>query len=180
MTVNCPLECEYLQDARKHEKNTPVHPDQFPNQDIRVTEEFLRTNELLLLFLGQSLMEAAFETPGAVDYDVRDALDALIRTYRTLQSGLYYDTRPANVLAANICSMIQSGIQEFRRDERERLGLSRTRDTDILGILAFLQRLELDRNNGRKKGRAYLDFLRGQFKVAEKNALPNASPLILG
>jgi len=27
----------------------------------------------------------------------------------------------------------------------------------------FLQRLELDNNNGRKRGRAYLDFLRGFF-----------------
>jgi hypothetical protein len=30
-------------------------------------------------------------------------------------------------------------------------------------MFVFLQRLELDNNNGRKRGRAYLDFLRGFF-----------------
>ena len=45
---------------------------------------------------------AALDTPGAVDYDVREALEALIRTYRTLESGVYYESVPANPLAANI------------------------------------------------------------------------------
>src|SRR5215813_5720042 len=73
MTFNCPLECEYLQEARKHERPAPVNPDQFPNQDIRVTDKFLRENEALLLQLGRSVMTAALDTPGAVDNDVREA-----------------------------------------------------------------------------------------------------------
>ena len=34
--------------------------------------------------------------------------------------------------------------------------MSETRDADVLGLLVFLQRLEFDRNNGRK-GRAFVD-----------------------
>lgn len=165
VTLNCPLDCEYLREARKHEQITPASPDTFPNQDIRVNETFLRDNEALLVALGRSVMTAAMETHGAVDNDVREALAALIRTQRTLQSGLYYETRPDNTIAAELCRRIQAGADEFRRAEAERLQSTKTRDLDVLGVLAFLQRLELDRNNGRARGRRFIDFLRGQLRA---------------
>jgi len=163
MTLDCPLDCEYLRLARQHERPIPVNPDEFPNQDIRVTETFLRDHEPLLVAMGRAVMHAGLGTPGAVDSDVREALAALIRTQRTLDSGLYYETRPENTVAAELCRRIQEAVAEFRRLENEKMQITKTRDTDVLGVLAFLQRLEIDRNNGRKRGRAFLDFLRGQF-----------------
>jgi len=121
VTVDCPLDCVYLRDAHRHEKITPTDPHDFPNKDIRVTEEFLRDHEQLLLFLARILVEAALATPGAADFDVRETLDALVRTYRTLQSGVYYETRPANPLAANMCHKVQAGVEEFRKQEPERV-----------------------------------------------------------
>ncbi len=164
MTLNCPLDCEYLQEARKHDRAAPVNPDQFPNQDIRVTDKLLHENEALLLEPGRAVMTAALETPGAVDNDVREALAALIRTHRTLQSGLYYETRPDNTVAAELCRRIQAATEEFRRAESESMA-TKTRDLDVLGMLVFLQRLEIDRNNGRPRGRTFIDFLRGQFRA---------------
>ncbi|MSV29886.1 MAG: hypothetical protein EXQ52_14235 [Bryobacterales bacterium] len=41
----------------------------------------------------------------------------------------------------------------------------KTRDGDVLAILAFLQRLEIDQNNGRPRGRAFLNYLRQEFGV---------------
>jgi hypothetical protein len=73
MTLDCPLDCEYLQESRKHDRGIEVKPDEFPNQDIRLNESFLRDHELLLLATGRAVLEAALETPGAVDYDVREA-----------------------------------------------------------------------------------------------------------
>src|SRR5215472_11837012 len=93
VSVHCPLDCVYLQDARQHDKIPDVDPDKFPNQDIKVTDEFLHENEELLVFLGRSLTSAALAAD-VVDSDIREALDALIRTYRTLESGIYFDTRP--------------------------------------------------------------------------------------
>ena len=170
MTLHCPLDCEYLQEARKHEHPAPVNPDEFPNQDIRLNETFLRDNEGLLLELGRALLRATLETRDAVDNDVREALAALIRTHRTLESGLYYETRPDNPIAAELSRRLQAAAAEFRRAETERLGMAKTRDLDVLGLLAFLQRLEIDRNNGRKLGRRFIDFLRGQF--------PAPSPIV--
>lgn len=180
MTVNCPFECEYLQEARRHDKPVPYDAAAVPNQDIPITERFVEEHEGLLTFTGSVLVGTALETPGAVDYDVREALEALIRTYRTLQSGVYYETVPPNPLAANIYRGVQEALAGFRQREQQELGMSRTRDADILGVLAFLQRVELDRNNGRQRGRAFLSSLHAYY--SERAAPPDpaaASSLIL-
>lgn len=179
VTLDCPLDCEYLREARKHEHGDPIDPDEFPNKDIRVTDTFLRENEALLVALGRATLKAGLETPGATDPDVREALAALIRTQRTLQSGLYYETRPENMVAAEIGRRIQEAANEFRKLEAETLQMTKTRDSDVLGILAFLQRLEIDRSNGRPKGRAFLDFMRGQFPDIAAQPAPAASSLIV-
>jgi hypothetical protein len=179
VTVDCPLDCVYLQDAHKHERVTPVDPRSFPNQDIRVTEEFLRDREPLLLYLARTLLDAAVASSGAIDFDVREALQALVRTYRTLESGVYYETRPSNPIAANISSLVQTSIAEFRKVETERGGMAQTRDADILGVLAFLERLELDHNNGRKRGRAYLDFLHNFFPAEPSEPAPATSSSLI-
>ncbi len=177
VTVNCPLDCEYLQDARKHDR-LPELPEDFPNKDIRITDQFLRDKEPLLMAAARALLEASLRTPGAVDFDVREALDSLIRTYRTLESGLYYETRPANPIAGNIHHLVQQRLNEVRRRLHERLGVAFVRDADVLGILVFLQRLELQQNNGRRRGRAFLDSLRRHFSVPA-GSLSGGSPLIV-
>ncbi|MGD0362390.1 MAG: hypothetical protein ABSC93_16050 [Bryobacteraceae bacterium] len=173
VTVDCPLDCPFLQEARKHEHSQPLDPDRMLNRDIRITEEFLEQHAELLLGAAKSLAFAAFETPGAVDRDVHDALEALIRTRRTLQSGVYYETRPDNIVANRIFAGTESGLEEFRKAETEKLGMTHTRDSDILSMLVFLQRLEYDRNNGRPRGRAFLDYLR-QLLETEDIVLPTA------
>jgi hypothetical protein len=179
VTLNCPLDCQYLLESRKHDKPEPVQPDRFPNQDIRVTETFLRDHEPLLTALGRVVLFAALETPGAVDFDVREALAALIRTHRTLESGLYYETRPENTVAAELDRRIQESIAEFRRGETERQQITKTRDSEVLIVLVFLQRLEIDRNNGRKRGRAFIDFLRGQLPGSRGESAPAATPSLI-
>jgi len=178
-TVYCPLDCEYLREAHKHEKPAAAGPHDFPNQDIRISEAFLRENNTLLAYLSLALPDAAMRLPDAVDFDVREALEALVRTYRALQSGVYYENRPTNPLAASICAAIQERIAEYRRKEREDLGIGRTRDADVLGSLVFLQRLEFSRNNGRRRGRAFLAFLKGLFPIEDPQIGPAQSLLVL-
>lgn len=178
VSVACPLDCPYLQEAHRREKPVSLEGIEVPNQDIRVSESFLRENEALLAFLGDRLSAAALETPGAADFDVRDALDALIRTYRTLESGVYYESRPENALARPIYDAVQDAVTEFRRQEQQERGLAKTRDADVLGLLVFLGRLELDRNNGRRRGRAFLDLLRS-FSASAGAGVAKTSSLVL-
>jgi hypothetical protein len=179
VTVSCPFECEHLQEARRRDKPVAIDSAAVPNQDIRVTERFVEEHQGLLTFIGNVVLGSALDTPGAVDYDVREALEALIRTHRTLASGVYYESVPPNPLAANIYRGIQNAVAEFRQHEQQELGMSRTRDADVLGVLVFLQRIELDRNNGRQRGRAFLDSLRAFYSERAPSPEPPPSSLIL-
>jgi hypothetical protein len=171
VTVNCPLDCPYLQEARKYEKVPDVDPRQFPHSDIKVDEGFLQRNEALLILIASSLARVALTTEGAVDRDVKEALDTLVRTYRTLQSGLVYEVRPENPIAARIHAGVQEALQNMSARLAEH---SQTiRDADALGILAFLQRLEIQHNNGRPKGRAFIDFLTAFFPPSPQPSRPD-------
>src|SRR5437899_10325772 len=55
VTISCPLECEHLRESRLREKMPDVNPDNFPNRDVRITEQFLSEHEPLVLFLSISL-----------------------------------------------------------------------------------------------------------------------------
>ena len=92
---------------------------------------------------------------------------------------MYYESRPANPLAAGIFSSAQEAVDKFRKHERETLGLARTRDTDVLGTLVFLQRVELDRNNGRPRGRAFIDLLWESYPGAPGPSPAAESNLVL-
>ena len=61
--------------------------------------------------------------------------------------------------------------------ENEERGVAHTRDKQVLGLLVFLQRLELDRNNGRRLGRSFIDFLRGFFAPSREQ--PPAAPSLI-
>ena len=176
VTVNCPLDCQYLIEARQHEKPAAVNPEELPNRDIRVSEEFLRGHEQLLMFLGMQLVSASLSTPGAVDSDLREALDSLIRTYRTLQSGLYYETLPGNPIAAAIHQKSQEGIQKLNKEFAEK-GAPTLRDAEFLGILVFLERIGLHQYNGRPRGRAFIDYLRRYFPASD--ASPADAPSLI-
>jgi hypothetical protein len=175
--VDCPLDCEFLQEARRHEK--PVEPGEIPNRDIQVSEKVLRENEDLLAFLSATILRAAGEPPGIIDFDVREALESLIRTYRTLQSGVYYESRPANPLAGKIYMVLQQAVAEYRQAEHQKLGMTRTRDAAVLGLLVFLQHFELHQNNGRRRGRAFIDALRRFYSGGPEPEAAPASSLIL-
>jgi hypothetical protein len=169
-TVDCPHDCEHLQAARHHEQLAPIPSAEIPNQDIRVTNEFIREHEHVITWLTAALARS-MEKEHAVDVDAHQALDALIRTYRTLESGLIYETKPQNVYAARLQEALQASIEELRKNLAQESGVHSLRDAELLGALVFLQRLEMQHNNGRRRGRAFFDFLRAYFPAqAEASA----------
>jgi hypothetical protein len=174
-TVHCPFECPYLQDARKHEPVPDIDPRDFPNLDIPITQEFLIRNEPLLIWISMRLLQAATDVPDTLDTDMKEALEGLVKTYRTLQSGLVYQSRPTNPIAAAIFAKALEAVDAFRQETRKEIGMSPVRDADVLGIFAFLQRMEIQHNNGRRLSRAFVDFLRDNFELdsaaAEQSSL---------
>jgi hypothetical protein len=177
VTVDCPSDCEYLREARKHEPQAEVDPTIMGNPDIRVTKEFLESNGMLLLAMSIAIIDAARQR-NAVDSDLREALAGLIQTYRTLRKGVIYESLPDNPLAASVFRAVQETINTYLQDETERLGMTKTRDLDVLRLLVFFERMALDSNNGRPRSRAFLDALR-MLQPPSKPAANPAPSLIL-
>lgn len=172
-TIDCPFDCPHLKESRAHEHKGLLEPDNFPYKEIRITDTFLRDHEDLLMGTGRAVLSAALESPRPTDRDTREALDALIQTYKTLDSGIYYETRPDSAYARDIMGRIQQRLQEFKESERQQAGFSRTRDGDIRALLIFLYRMALDRDNGRSRGKAFLDFLLQHFPPADVKPAPS-------
>src|SRR3982751_1965569 len=55
VSVNCPLDCVYLQEARRRERLPDIDPRRFPNTDIKVDEAFLQRHEPMLIVLSASV-----------------------------------------------------------------------------------------------------------------------------
>jgi hypothetical protein len=168
-TIDCPSDCEHLQAARQHEEPAQIVSADLPNKDIRLTEDFVREHEYLVMWLALALTRS-MEKEQTVDFDAREAIDALIRTYRTRESGLIYETRPQNPYAATIQGALQESVEELHKRIGEETGVHSLRDSDVMRTLVFLQRLELQHNNGRRRGRAFYDFLRTSFPAPAADA----------
>ena len=161
-SVDCPRDCQHLMARGTHEQLLPIPEDQIPNRDVRVTEEFIQTHEHLITWLTLRAGECDGKgTRGR--FDAREALDALARTYRTLESGLIYETKPQNPFAASIQEALGVSVEELGKELAKETGMYSLRDAEVFGALVFLQRLEMQHNNGRRRGRAFFDFMRSYF-----------------
>lgn len=178
--IQCPLDCEYLIEGRKHERPPRIDPRQFPHPEISVGEDFIEEHRELFTVISLSLIRAAHETPGAVDNDIQDCLEASIKTYLTLDAGIIYETKPANLVGAAVQHRLAESIADFKKFAYEKTGVHSVKDSEVLAILVFLQRLELSTNNQRRYGRAFLSSLMRAFgfegmpPVANEAAPPDA------
>ncbi len=161
VSIACPLDCAYLLESREHEKRVPLNLSTLPHSDIEITDRFLLDNRELTLMLGVCLHQAVIENPNCVDRDVREAVDALAFTYRSLANGLLYDSHLVNPYAAGVYQRFRTMIAEYRAAKKN--GLPKLRDAEMLPVLVLYQRMAMDYDNGRLKGRAFISFLVTEF-----------------
>ena len=181
VTLDCPSDCVYLQQAREHEKPGSSHARELTEQDreslfpnVNIEEAFLYQQENLLLGISFALAKSA-----RADRDLRDlrdndlitALVSLGKTYETLvQSGLHYDASAPNPPQQAVINEIKTMLAEYREVEQKNRGHVALRDSDILKGIVFMTRMAHTRTNGRPKSRAFVEFLFQQFpdKVAKE------------
>lgn len=159
VSLSCPLDCEYLQEAHRHEKPLPVAESEISHPDILVSEELIQSHEELLLFCVYALVQASLRTSGATDADLMSALAALIQTRRTLESGLVYESLSENMLALSIQRSFAASLADYEKLRLERESLAPLRNSEVLALLVFLHRIGQQNQNGRPRGRMFLDLL---------------------
>ena len=154
--IDCPRECVFLREARKHETGVQLSPADVPHQDIAISEEFVREQEWVVLWLGNALARA-MDGHHAVDAHAREALDALIHTQRGVVA------RPADATSAALADAVTTAIAQWKTKAREEGGPGPLQESELLGVLVFIQRLGLQYNNGRARGRRFYDFMLDHF-----------------
>jgi hypothetical protein len=159
VSLSCPLSCTFLREAHKHEKTVAVAEADVSDRDIEVSEDFLHNHEELMLFCMLSLLQAALRTPGAVDSDLVEALAAVIKTHRTAQSGLLYESHPENTIAAGVQRVFLEFIGEYEKARKEKETLALIPETNLLPALVLLRRIAQQNSNGRPRGRMFIDML---------------------
>ncbi len=178
VTLDCPSDCPYLQQAREHttaQNERPGKRDRealFPEVEIpnfEINEQFLYEREELILGLGFALVKSARADRSLTDRDLLAALSSLAKKYQTLVNSnlIIYEQPIANVAHQAIIREVESMILEFREEEREHIveipSYARLPDSDVLKVLVFLLQLGLGRTSGRPKSRAFIDFLFAQY-----------------
>ena len=166
VTLDCPSDCVYLQQARQHEKPRPMEElDQatlFPQ--VEVPQPFIYEREHLLVGLTFALAKSARVDRSLNDRDMIAALTSLAKTYETLvNSGLHYETAAPGAAQQAISAEVQKMIEQYKQTETKHIGYSSLRDSEILQAMVFLVRMAHGRTSGRPKSRAFIDFLFSQF-----------------
>ena len=166
VTLDCPTECVYLQQAHAHEKPRSIDEIEpsalFPK--VEIGDRFIYEQEHLILGLSYALAKSARVNRDVRDADVIAALTSQAKNYETLaSSGLHYETPVTNLVQQAIAAEVQQMLKEYREAEQKHLGYSRLRDSDILRAFVFLLRMGLTRTSGRPKSRTFIEFLFQQF-----------------
>ena len=178
ITLECPSECPYLQQARQHEKprdfGGKLPEEMFPS--VEITQDFLHRNEPLIGGLLQTLLRLAVADRQLIDRELLGALTAMARSYQTLvSSGLVYQEASANPAQLAIIDVFRRSIDEFRAVEQQHLGYTALRDSDVLKGLVFIIRLATLHTSGRPLSRAFIDGLQEHFPQAGAAGEANAA-----
>jgi hypothetical protein len=170
VTLDCPVDCPYLLQAREHEK--PRTADQidatalFPQ--VQLSDQFMYEKEHLLMGLTYALDKAARADRGLHDQDLIAALSMVTTSYeRRVNSGLHYEPPLTSNPQRRAVAELETMVKEYREAELKHTGISTLRDSDVLKALVFLVRLAHGRTSGRPKSRAFVEFLFAQFPEQE-------------
>lgn len=172
VTLDCPRDCAYLQQARQHEKPRPIGElDQASLfRHVAVSEHYLYEHEHLIAGLTYALAKSARTGHDLTDAELLSALSAITKTYDTLvNSGLHYESPMSAAYQQAIAAEIQTMVKDYRETELKHLGFTRLKDEDVLRGLVFLVRMAMARTSGRPRSRAFIEFLYDQFP--EKQSL---------
>jgi len=182
VTLDCPAECVYLQQAHVHEGPRAIEEIEpsalFPK--VEIGDRFIYEQEHLILGLSYALAKSARVNREVRDGDLIAALTSLAKNYETLaNSGLQYEAPVASLVQQAITAEVQQMLKEYREAEQKHLGYSRLRDSDVLRAFVFLLRMGLTRTSGRPKSRRFIEFLFQQFPEQQSSVAAAQSSIIV-
>ena len=177
LTLDCPSDCPYLQQARQHEGLRELHhlpaEEVFPK--VQISDEFLDRREPLIEGILHAIGNLSRQDRSMNDREVIAALTTMTQSYQILAgSGLVYEQASPSLAQQAITETLRRLLQDYRQVEQEHLGRSSLTDGEALKALVFTLRLALTHTSGRPRSRRFLDFLRETFPASPGG--PTATP----
>ena len=163
VTVDCPFDCFYLREARKHEKEQTPTAEMIPFPGIEVPDAFLAEHEQLIAAVGLQMLRYALADRKTTDHDLQAAIEKLVKTYESLSSGIYYESLPEEPTQIGAFREIKKFLDEYQENERKKGAVAPLKESDVIRSLVFWSRWAALRSNGRARGRAFIDFLRQSY-----------------
>lgn len=180
VTIDCPSECPHLIASRQYEdERREIDWSQLPFGDVKVSPSAFRGHETLLDAIALGICDFAAQQRLLTDSDAIAALQGLAESYQTLAKGIYYEKPLDDRVRHELYMHLKESVAKYRKEEAARSAVSSLRDGTVRDALIFMTQLGATRTNGRPKGRAYLDFLRSQFKLKGAAEAASAPLLIL-
>lgn len=166
VTIDCPSDCAYLIASRAYNyERREVDWSKMPFRDEKISPSVLEAHERLFMQLSYHICDYAAANPALVDSDVESVYEALARTYQTLAKGIVYEEPPVYPLRRELYEKLFKEISGYKTEKAGIFAAATSvRDSEIRDALIFFTQIAAERSNGRPKGRAFLDFLRSQFK----------------
>jgi len=157
VTINCPYSCSYLRESRLHEKKE-LDEKAMPYSDVRLEPDFMNKADLVLMLMSAFFNAALKTVPNATDGEAREALDAIVASFREGGEGVM----PEGEVARGIVERFREKMGAFVSELKNREG-GIFADQVFLGVAVFMARVAHGYDNGKPKGRAYVHYLRTAF-----------------
>src|SRR6185437_7281943 len=127
VTIDCPVDCPHLIAARRYEiaHREPLAAENFPFPDVQFSIEIIRRNGDALSGIGLTILNFAQENQVTRDPEILAAVRALAETYRTLESGIYFERPPEAPLPRALYAQLAQFLQEFKQQEAQQMGFSK-------------------------------------------------------
>ena len=154
--IECPSDCAYLKQGRRYESNQNPIASDTPHREF--SQQFRHRYASVITSLAQVILEERVGNSSLLDGDVREALEALKATTKTLSAGIYYETLPERGAGAmSLFRRLKSVIDEMMQPQGP--AHDALRASEVPEVLDFIV-VSVDlHSGGRPKSRRYLDWL---------------------
>jgi hypothetical protein len=182
VTLDCPADCTYLQQARQNEPargaEELMNEELFRN--VSVPPQFRYQFEPLIAGLLFALARLAAAHKTWHDRDVISALTDIARDReRQARSGIIYQEASPSPITDVVRLEVERMIADYRKLEVQKLSAASLKDSDVLLAMVVLVRLAQNNTNGRPRSRRFLDGLLAQFPAAAKDAAQSGPTIVL-
>ena len=177
--IDCPADCVYLHSGREYERSRRARLGEGGQLTERLwSRSFQARNRELLAGLWVVIHESRSQSPDLVDGDAREVLERLIRTYRTLESGLYYDHEPDTLSQQALYRSVKSSLERLQKPED--LSASTPKTGDVLDCLQMTLEMANLSDSSRPRSREFLDQLSAMVSESTGERAPREdSPKIV-